>query len=195
MVHPNQSPRWWLLLARGVLYLAIGVFLLVSANGYSEQLGHIVGALVVLAGISQLVFSLTNHAPESTNLWGILHGVADLGFGVAIYINSNEAIRGFVDMLGFWGMMYAFLQAVQAMYAAIAARGASGVHLSTMIVHFVNVLVAGGLCYVLLFSQASSNGSLGLAGLFPAVLGALIIVLTQQMKTQADNSQHSHRMS
>ena len=190
MTKHNHSPRWWLLLTRGAVYVLVGIAMFVSANSYSQQLGHIVSALVILAGICQLLFSFTNRGPENNNIWGILHGVTDLAFGVAMYIYSKDTIMGFGDMLGFWAMIYACLQVVQAMYASMDARGTSGVHLSTMIVHFANVLIAGGMSYVLLLSNDNSTSSFGLIGLFPALLGVLILILAQQMRAQATSRQH-----
>ena len=177
------TQRWWLLIARGVLYILIGAAMFVFANAYSAQSGHIIGAMAFAAGVCQLIFSFTNQQAEKNNLWGILHGVSDVGFGVAIFIFSEGTIKGFVDVLGFWAMMYAFLQAVQAMYSFMAARGAGGVS-NTSFVHFANVLVAGGLTFTLLLRPAGFDDSMGFIGIFPIILGVLIIILTRQMRAQ-----------
>ncbi|MFD2571494.1 DUF308 domain-containing protein [Spirosoma soli] len=189
MERNNPTQRWWLMMGRGVLYILIGAVMFIFAGSYSAQSGHIIGALAVLAGLCQLVFSFTNQHSEKNNIWGILHGITDVAFGVAIFIFSEGTVKGFVDVLGFWAMMYAFLQAVQAMYSFLAARGA-GVVSSTSLVHFANVLVAGGLAFTLLLRPAGFDESLGFIGVFPIVLGALIIVLTQQMRAQAARSSY-----
>ncbi|WP_460985373.1 DUF308 domain-containing protein [Spirosoma fluminis] len=192
MAHTHSAPRWWLLLVRGVLYILIGAFMFVFASSYTAQSGHIIGVLAILAGVCQLAFSFTNRGTESNNMWGILHGVADLGFGIAMFIYSQGTIKGFVDVLGFWAMMYAFLQAVQAMYAFLSARGGTGVNLPSVLVHFANVLIAGGLTFTLLLRPAGFDSTLGYVGVFPIILGALIIVLTQQMRAQADRASYQH---
>lgn len=180
----NPTQRWGLMIGRGVLYILIGVMMFVFAGSYSAQSGHIIGALALLAGACQLIFSFTNQREEKNNLWGILHGIADVGFGVALYVFSNGTIKGFVDVLGFWAMMYAFLQAVQAMYTFLAARGA-GVVSSTSLIHFANVLISGALTFTLLLRPAGFDESLGYVGAFPILLGILIILLTQRMRAQA----------
>lgn len=185
MAQSNSSPRWWLLLARGVLYILIGGFMFVFASSYTAQSGHIIGALALSAGVCQLIFSFTNRGTESNSVWGVLHGIADVAFGVAIFIYSEGTIKGFVDVLGFWAMMYAFLQAVQAMYSFMSARGGTGVNIPSVFVHFANVLAAGGLTFTLLLRPAGFDDSLGFVGVFPIILGVLIIVLTQQMRAQA----------
>lgn len=188
MEHTNSTTqRWWLLIARGVLYILIGGTLFAFANSYSEQSGHIIGAMAVIAGVCQLIFSFTNQQAEKNNIWGILHGIADVGFGVAIFIFSKGTIKGFVDVLGFWAMMYAFLQAVQAMYSFMAARGAGGTS-STSFVHFANVLVAGGLTFTLLLRPAGFDDSMGFIGIFPILLGILIIIMTRQMRAQSEQA-------
>ena len=181
------TQRWWLLIVRGVSYILIGATMFIFANSYSAQSGQIIGAIAVIAGICQLVFSFTNQQAEKNNLWGILHGITDVGFGVAIFLFSKGTIKGFVDVLGFWAMMYAFLQAVQAMYSFLAARGA-GVVSGTSLVHFANVLVAGGFTFTLLLRPAGFDDSMGFIGVFPIILGILIIIMTRQMRAQAARS-------
>jgi uncharacterized membrane protein HdeD (DUF308 family) len=192
MAQNHSTPRWWLLLARGALYILIGIFMFVFASSYTAQSGHIIGALAVLAGACQLTFAFGNRGAESNNVWGVLHGIADLAFGVAIFIYSAGTVKGFVDVLGFWAMMYAFLQAVQAMYAFMAARGGSGVNMPSVFVHFANVLTAGGLTFTLLLRPAGFDNSLGFVGVFPIILGVLIIILTQQMRTQTARSDRKY---
>ncbi|AQG81020.1 DUF308 domain-containing protein [Spirosoma montaniterrae] len=184
MERTKSTQHGWLLLARGIFYILIGVLMFVFASTYSAQSGHIIGALALAAGICQLFFSFTNQRTDKNSIWGILHGLTDVGFGIAIYIFSEGTIKGFVDVLGFWAMMYAFLQSVQAMYAFLAARGA-GVVSSTSLVHFGNVLAAGGLTFTLLLRPAGFNESMGFIGIFPIILGILIVVMARQMRVQA----------
>ena len=161
----------------------------VFANTYSVQSGQLIGSMASLAGVLQLIFSASNRG-DKNNIWGILHGITDVSFGIAIAIFSKGTIQGFVDILGFWAMMYAFLQAVQAMYGFMGARGvrgAAGIS-SSSFVHFANVLAAGGLTFTLLLLPAGFTDSMGFIGVFPIILGILIIVLTTQMRTQATDS-------
>jgi uncharacterized membrane protein HdeD (DUF308 family) len=183
----STTQRSWLLFARGILYILIGGTMFIFANSYSAQSGHIIGSLAVLAGVCQLVFSFTKNNTDKNNFWGILHGIADVGFGIAIFLFSNGTVKGFVDVLGFWAMMYAFLQAVQAMYAFMAARG-NGTFSGTNIIHFANVLVSGGLTFTLLLRPAGFDDSLDFIGIFPILLGVLIIILTRQMRENATRS-------
>ena len=180
----STNKRWWLLLVRGILYILIGVTMFIFASSYSVQSGHIIGTMAVIAGLCQLVFSFSNQQGDKNSMWGILHGITDVGFGIAIFILAVGTVKNFVDVLGFWAMMYAFLQAVQAMYAFMAAKGA-GVVGNTSIIHFANVLVAGALTFNLLLRPAGFDDSMGFIGIFPILLGILTIFLTRQMRAQA----------
>ncbi len=173
-----------LLYVRGVVYIIIGVVMFVFATTYSSTSGIIIGVLALLAGGCQLAFSFANQRDLKNNIWGILHGIVDLIFGVAMFIYSQGTVTGLVDVLGMWAVMYAFLQSVQAMYAFIAARGPGWVS-GTSIVHFLNVLTAGGLAFMLLQYPGGFNESLQYIGIFPILLGALIIVLVRQMQIRA----------
>lgn len=171
------------MMARGALYILIGIMMFVFASSYSAQSGHIIGGLAVLAGVCQLIFGFINQRSITNDIWSLLHGITDVAFGIGIFVYSSDTVKGFVDVLGFWAMMIAFLQAVQAMYVFLAPR-AAGVVSSTGFVHFVSVLVAGGLAFTLLLRPAGFDDSLNFIGAFPIVLGILIIIQVQRMQVQ-----------
>ena len=173
-----------MLYVRGVIYVIIGMVMFVFANTYSSISSIVIGVLALLAGGGQLVFSFANQRSLKNNVWGMLHGITDLAFGVAMLVYSEGTVGGLVDVLGMWAVMYAFLQSVQAMYAFMAVRGPGWVS-GTSIVHFLNVLTAGGLAFMLLQYPAGFYDSLQYIGIFPIVLGALIIVLVRQMQIRA----------
>ena len=193
MEQKNEIQRQGLLTTRGILYILIGALMFVFAGTYSAEVGYVLGLLALVAGICQLVFSTTNRLTDRNYIWGLLHGLSDLGFGIAILVYAQGTVKGFVDVLGFWATMYAFLQAVQAMYVFLGARTGNFPNYTTAIIHFVNVLVAGGLAFNLLLRPAGFNTSLGFSGLFPIVLGGLILWLTQRLRVQAESTQVGSR--
>lgn len=82
-------------------------------------------------------------------------------------------------------MMYAFIQAVQAMYSFLQSGVSSAISLSGKVLYTVGVLIAGGLSYVLLMRPGNAGESLSIVGLFPIALGVIIIMLAIQQKRQA----------
>ncbi len=193
MEQRSKIQRQWLLTARGVAYILIGSLIFVFASTYSAEVGYVLGILAAGAGVCQLVFSASNRQMDRNYIWGLLHGISDLGFGIAILVYAQGTVKGFVDVLGFWAMMYAFLQAVQAMYVFLGARTGNSPNYATAVIHFLNVLVAGGLTFNLLMRPAGFNSSLGFSGIFPILLGGLILILTQRLREQADTTQVSSR--
>ncbi len=185
MIPENSTRHLWLLISRGSIYVLIGVMLFVFASTFTKQSGQIVGALALTAGACGLAYSFLNQQADRNRLWGVLHGLSDVVFGVAIFIYADGTIRAFVDILGFWALMYAFLQSVQAMYAFISGRGAMKADFTNRkVIHFLNVAVAGLMAFNLIFRPVGRLESLGFVGIFPIVLGILIIVLALQMRPQ-----------
>lgn len=176
----NNQPQLrssWLLLARGTFYILLGGAMFVYANTFTPGTGRVLGIITLLAGSAGLSYGLMNRQQDPNTIWSILHGVSDIAFGVTFMIVAGSGIKNFLDMLGFWAVMYAFLQSVQAMYIALMAGGSS---LVTKAIHFASVVLAGGLAFTILLRPTGLISSLGLMGFFPIGLGILVIVLTRR---------------
>jgi uncharacterized membrane protein HdeD (DUF308 family) len=183
----TSAGRWWLLSTRGIIYVLIGVVMFIFSTRYSAQSASIIGILAILAGGCGLIYALTNDRSDRNNIWGVLHGITDIVFGIAMFAYSDGTIKGFVDVLGFWAIMYAFLQSVQAMYLFMASSGSGSMssNYPFKFVHFANVFVAGLLAFNLLLRPQGFVDSLGIVGIFPIILGGLIIFLSAQFKARS----------
>jgi uncharacterized membrane protein HdeD (DUF308 family) len=175
----NQSqPRFpWLLPARGIFYILLGGAMFVYANSFTYGTGRALGVLTLLAGVVGLSYALFNRRQDPNNFWGICQGLSDIIFGVVFMSLANNGIKNFLDMLGFWAVVYAFLQAVQAMYIALMAGGSS---LSTKAIHFISVALAGYMAFNVMLRPIGLLDSLGMTGFFPIALGVLVIVLARR---------------
>ncbi|SOD99567.1 DUF308 domain-containing protein [Spirosoma fluviale] len=189
----NQSTPWGLLSAKAIIYVAIGVFIFAFSGSFTAVSGSILAGLFMLAGIFQLLFSRRNKSTDTSNIWGLMYGFSDIGFGIAILIYSLGDSDSIVQTLAFWALLYAILQSVQAMYSFIAARGGTSAPLKSMLTHGITVLVSGGMSYVLLTFATGFNESMHLSGLFTIGLGALLFVLIQLMRAQKAN-EPEHRV-
>lgn len=190
MATTNFAKLWWLLTARGIVYVVIGVTMFVFASTYSAQSASILGILAIVAGICGLIYAFTNARAEPNYIWHILHGITDIAFGIAMFIYSDGTIKGFVDVLGFWAVMYAFLQSVQAMYLFMASAGNArmSTHYPFKLLHFGQVFVAGLLAFTLLLRPQGFTESLGIVGIYPIILGLLVAVLSFGYRVRAENS-------
>lgn len=171
-----------MLTARGVFYILMGAALFLYANTFTPLAGRVIGIVVLLAGGVGLGYWLLNRQADQNNLWSLLHGLNDVVFGLVFLFSAGSGFKNFVDMLGFWAVMYAFLQAVQAMYLALMQGGTS---FAAKAVHFLSVAAAGYLAFNILLRPNGLFDSLGITGFFPIVLGILLIVLqrlTQRAK-------------
>ncbi len=157
----------------------------VFGNSYSAQSAFILGGLLIGAGLVGIVFGLTNGGIPAGNFWLLLTSGFDIAFGIAILAYATGTIKGFVDVLGFWAIVYAFLQAVQAMYVFMSERSAGKANYPVWILHFLSLAVAGGLTFNLLIRPAGFATSLGYSGLFPILLGVLLFLINGRLKQQA----------
>lgn len=160
-------------MARGACYILLGAGMFVYANTFTPGTGRILGVVTLLAGLAGSAYARINSRVDSNNFWTILHGLNDLIFGVVFLITAGNGLKNFVDMLGFWALIYAFLQAVRAMYAALMEGGSS---LFNKLVHFISVAVAGYLAFDILMRPVGLIDSLGIMGFFPMILGILVIL-------------------
>lgn len=182
MNNPQQLRYGWMLSARGVFYILMGGALFLYANSFTPASGRVIGIVTLLAGFVGIGYGLSNRQADSNSLWSLLHGLNDAAFGVVFLVSATSGLKNFVDMLGFWAVLYAFLQGVQAMYIALMQGGSS---FAAKIVHFLSVLTSGYLAFNILLRPIGLLDSLGITGFFPIALGILLIVLqrlTQRAK-------------
>ncbi len=185
MENSNPTKHWWLLLSRGVLYVLIGISLFLFIGELTSGYAQLIGGLVVVAGICGLIYALANLRADRNYIWELLRSLSDAGFGIAIIVSAKSDVDGFLGTVSFWAMMYAFIQAVQAMYSFLQSGVSSTISLSGKVLYFLGVVIAGGLSYILLMRPGGTDGSLSIVGSFPIALGVIIILLAVQQKRQA----------
>jgi uncharacterized membrane protein HdeD (DUF308 family) len=172
----------WLLIGRGVGYILLGFGLFAYSLTFTPTTARLLGAFVLLASISGLAYARINSRADPNNLWVILHGLNDLVFGVVFLLKANNGLLAFVDMLGFWAVIYAFLQAVRAMYAALMEGGSS---LWVKLIHFASLALAGYLAFDIVMRPIGIINSVGITGFFPISLGILVILLARLSEQEA----------
>lgn len=163
-----------MLTARGVFYILVGTALFFFANSFSATSGRILGVITLLAGVAGMGYGLTNRQADANTIWSLLHGLNDVGFGVTFLFFASSGFKNFVDMIGFWAILFAFLQSVQAMYVALMQGGSS---LPVKAIHFAMVFATGYMAFNILLRPIGLFNSLGITGFFPIILGILVIVL------------------
>lgn len=181
----NPTKNWALLIVRGVLYVSIGISLFLFIGQPTSGSAQLIGSLIVAAGVCGFLYSFANLRADRNYIWELLRSISDVGFGIALIVLSKSDVDEFLSILSFWAMMYAFIQAVQAMYSFLQSGVSSTISLSGKVLYFLGVGIAGGLSYVLLMRPGSDGGSISIVGLFPIALGVITILLAVQQKRQA----------
>ena len=99
---------WWLLLAVGLLLLAVGILIfLFPARSYLE-LSMLLGWVILLAGILEVVLSATNRHFITGRGWMLAGGIIEMILGLVLIFNVALAASMLPLLLGFWLLMRAF---------------------------------------------------------------------------------------
>ncbi len=181
----NPTKYWWLLIARGIIYILIGICLFKFADTFTTSSAQLIAGLLTAAGVVGLLYTFSNVRADRNYIWELLRSLSDVTFGIALIISSKQDVDGFLSTLSFWAMMYAFIQVVQAMYSFMQSGVASTINLSSKVLYFLGVVISGALSYILLMRPGGSDDSLTVVALFPIALGLIISLLAIQQKRQA----------
>ncbi|GAB3694801.1 hypothetical protein GCM10027592_16170 [Spirosoma flavus] len=165
-----------LLISRGIFYVIIGVSLFLFANSFSSMAAQLIGGFTIVAGVLGGIYAFRNLQTDRNSLWELLRSLFDIGFGIAFITYSRGSVDLFLGTLGFWAVLYAFLEAIQAMYIFMLSTNKQPTAYSGNFLHFLSVLIAGALAYLLVMVPGFLENVSILLGLFPVVLGAIIIL-------------------
>lgn len=181
MDQSNPTKLWLLLIIRGLLYVAIGAISLFLIRALTSQAVQLLGSLVIAAGACGCIYAFFTLRADRNYFWELLRSFFDIGFGIALLVFSRDDVNRVIETLGFWAIMYAFIQAVQAIYTAMLLGVKQPRNIFGNVLHLLTVLLAGGLAYELM-SSASQTISFTLVGLLVVALGVIIILQAVQQR-------------
>lgn len=172
----------WLMHTHDLCYVLMGLVLLVYPTQSSQLYTCLLGSLLLLAGLSTAGVSIRRRQMKQTdNYWFILSGIRDTIFGFILLITSGGSLKIMVNVLGMWGIMYAFLQAIEALFYFLGTRSNADKDYGVEFIHFFCVLIAGGFAFTLVMRPEGLQTSLGFVGLFLVGLGIIQAILTQRL--------------
>lgn len=99
---------WWLLLAVGLLLLAVGILIFLFPARSYLGLSMLLGWVILLAGILEVVLSATNRHFITGRGWMLAGGIIEMILGLALIFNVALAATMLPLLLGFWLLMRAF---------------------------------------------------------------------------------------
>lgn len=177
----TQTP-WSILHIRNVCFILMGIVLLVYPAQVSALHTGLLAGLLLLAGLSTALLGLRmRHLKQQADIWLILSSLRDLLFGIFLFTQLSQPLQTTLATLGFWAIVFAFLQSVEAMYYFLGTRSAKASGYWIEITHFTLVLVAGAFAFMLVMRPESSQSELSYVGLFPIGIGILLGLLTLRL--------------
>lgn len=99
---------WWLLLAVGLLLLAVGILIFLFPARSYLGLSMLLGWVILLAGILEVVLSATNRHFITGRGWMLAGGIIEMVLGLVLIFNVALAASMLPLLLGFWLLMRAF---------------------------------------------------------------------------------------
>lgn len=183
MERTNTTTPTVSLTIRGVIYILAGILLAIFINTHSALIGYISGGLLVVSGLLVLWLGFTRQRSDKNFIWTIFYGLTDVCFAVLIISAASGTVRNVLDAWGFWAIVYAFLQTVQAMYTSMVERRGPGANVGGQSIHFILVLVSVGFAFVLSHPFTFPDGMQWMIGLFLVIFGGLVIALGRQLGT------------
>jgi uncharacterized membrane protein HdeD (DUF308 family) len=178
---PQSGPKhWWLLFLRGLMVGLLGLLAFMSSNTLHFAISYGLGVLLVGSGICAFWFAVANQRTEKTGLWLMLGGLIDIVMGVVVYMYATGSMANILTLLGLWALLFAFLQAVQAIYAFISIG--VGPDYPGKIMHILLVLASGGLAFTILMRPENPQALGTISGLWLVVMGGLLVMLAAEVK-------------
>jgi uncharacterized membrane protein HdeD (DUF308 family) len=176
----GNGQRWWLLTLRGGAIGGIGILLLLMVLDLRPvSMGYALGALLLIAGTCAGWFGWMNQRNKQNDLWLMGNGLIDIGFGIAALVLAHRPVEDMIDLVGFWALLFAFLQAVQVMYFYIGLQ--YGPDPTVKIIHALLVGASAGLAFAVLMRPAPPVDPVLLTAVLPLLMGGLLIALGSRL--------------
>lgn len=186
LIPQKHVQPWWLMHLHNGCYVLMGLVLIMHPLQASRLHTGLLGGLLLLAGLSTTVMSIRlRKSGQAEATWLILSSLRNSLFGLTLLVEMGSSLNTMVNILGLWGLVSAFLQAVEAMFYFLGVRAGQNKDYWVEVIHFICVLVAGGFSYVLIIRPGNWFDLLITAGLFLIGLANIQIVLTQRLRAAA----------
>jgi uncharacterized membrane protein HdeD (DUF308 family) len=98
----NRLNYWWFPLLFGILFLAIGIWILRSPKESLTTLTKIVGIIMLVSGTTQILFTAMNR--QGIPGWGfqLTGGIFDLAIGIILVVNPLLLLKIITIFVGIW---------------------------------------------------------------------------------------------
>jgi uncharacterized membrane protein HdeD (DUF308 family) len=164
------SRWWWMLLLRGVLWIAFGIIVLTQPGASLATFLLLFGAFVLVDGVANVVNGIGGRR-ENENWWLLLlAGLAGIGVGVLTLMNPGITTLALQFYIAIWAVAIGLLKIVGAIRLRKEIQGEIWFGLSGLLsVAFGIMLVAQ--------PAAGALALLTVIGVFAVAFGVALVVL------------------
>lgn len=175
----SARQSWWLLYLRSALFTGIGVQLFFTGNPRPYVLISL-SAQMIFAGWLAIRYRQINEKRDTN--WFLTAGLLDILAGLTLLFFLHQPNQGIGLTFGAWGILVGLIQSVEAIYVFIGLQtsGKNRDNSSTLI-HFLNVLIYGGIAFMLLL-QPLGKDSMQFVGWFFITLSIALLFLTLRLQ-------------
>jgi hypothetical protein len=177
----STGQSWGLLYLRSGLFAGIGTVIVFAENPQSFVLISL-SALLSIAGLLAVRFRQVSRIPGTATNWFLTAGLLDIVAGLALLFYLHHPNQGIVLVVGAWGILVGLIQAVEVMYVFIGLQTSDKTKdISGTLIHFLNVLICGGIAFMLLL-QPLGEDSMQFVGWFFVALSIPLLFLTRRLQ-------------
>ncbi|QHV99403.1 hypothetical protein [Spirosoma endbachense] len=141
---------------------------------------------MIIGGLLAIRFWQVNRAHINDTNWYLAAGLLDNLIGILLLLSRNNPTMNIGLTLGAWGLVVAIMQAVETMYVFIGVQSSSEVSdFSITIIHLINVLICGGIAFIVL-QQPLGENSIRWSGLLFIGFSMSLLILTRCLQIDED---------
>ena len=96
--------HWWVFLLRGLLFIAVGIYMIASPGTGYAALGMMFGLVVFIAGIVELLHVYRDNRKANRG-WHLFLGIVDIILGVVLIGNVSASATILRLILGIWFLL------------------------------------------------------------------------------------------
>ncbi|MBO5874340.1 MAG: DUF308 domain-containing protein [Rikenellaceae bacterium] len=134
--------NWWLVVALGVLMLAVGVAVFVFPDISYWAMSLIFGVLMLISGLSYIWLAATNQRGVVGRGWVMAGGIIELLLGVILTAAPGITAMTLPLFLGFWLLIRSFaLMGVGADMSSIRIRGSGWTMFSGVVLMLFAIII------------------------------------------------------